>query len=120
MNVITIESEAYKALIEKIDSLSRFVELNQPSVNPEDAWIDGEDVCQYLRISQRTLQRLRSTGNITYSSLGGKVYYTIAEIKKLLENRKVRSSVESVDELCEMYKKRISNLQEKGKDIGSL
>ncbi len=120
MNVITIESEAYKALIEKIDSLSRFVELNQPSVNPDEAWIDGEDVCKYLRISQRTLQRLRSSGSITYSSLGGKVYYTIAEIKKLLENRKVRSSVESVDELCEMYKNRISNLQDNGKNNSSL
>ncbi|WP_430934008.1 helix-turn-helix domain-containing protein [Saccharicrinis sp. 156] len=120
MNVVTIESEAYKALIEKIDSLSRFVELNQPSVNPEEAWIDGEDVCTYLRISSRTLQRLRSSGKIAYSSLGGKIYYTIAEIKKLLESRKVRTSVESVDELCEMYKNRISNLQDKGTNKGSL
>ncbi len=119
MNVITLESEAYKALIEKIDSLSKFVEQIQPKVNPEEAWVDSKDVCTYLRISSRTLQRLRSSGHISYSTLGGKIYYTISEIKKLLESRKIRTSAESLDELCEMYKNRISSFQEKGKSIGN-
>lgn len=115
MNVITIESEAYKALIDKLDSLSQFLDLNQQPVDPDEAWIDGEEVCIYLRISQRTLQRLRSSGNITYSTLGGKNYYTISELKRVLESRKIRSSVQSVDELCEVYKERISGLNGKAK-----
>lgn len=114
MNVITIESEAYQSLIDKIDSLTQLLGEKQPTVNPEEAWIDSDDVCAFLKISQRTLQRLRSSGSITYSTMGGKTYYTISEIKKLLENRKIRSNVQSVDELCDTYKKRINNLGNKG------
>nr|WP_321409078.1 helix-turn-helix domain-containing protein [uncultured Carboxylicivirga sp.] len=113
MNVITIESEAYKALIDKLDSLFQFINLNQQVFNPDEAWVDGEDVCTYLRISIRTLQRLRSKGKITYSTLGGKTYYSISELKSLLESRKIRSAVESVDELCDVYKERINSLQGK-------
>jgi hypothetical protein len=115
MNVITIESEAYQALVDKIDSLSQLLDVHQQAVNPDEAWIDSDDVCSFLRISQRTLQRLRSSGNITYSTLGGKTYYTISEIRRVLESRKVRSHVQSVDELCDVYKKRITSLQDKRK-----
>jgi len=115
MNVITIESEAYKALIDKLESLSQFLVINHQSVNPEEAWVNGEDVCTYLGISQRTLQRLRSSGNITYSTLGGKTYYTISEIKRVLESKIIRSKVQSVDELCDMYKERLGGLQNKAK-----
>lgn len=118
MNVITFESEAFQALVDKIESFSQLLDIHQQTVNPDEAWIDSEDVCSFLRISQRTLQRLRSSGNITYSTLGGKTYYTISEIKQLLENRKVRSQVESVDKLCEEYKKRINGLQSKGNARG--
>ncbi|MCU4176433.1 helix-turn-helix domain-containing protein [Carboxylicivirga sp. N1Y90] len=115
MNVITFESDAYQALIDKIESLSQLIDIHQQKVNPDEAWVNSEDVCTYLGISQRTLQRLRTSGNITYSSLGGKIFYTISEIKRLLESRKVRSSAQSVDELCDAYKKRISSFQGKGK-----
>ena len=115
MNVITIESEAYQALVDKIDSLSQLLDAHQQTVDPDEAWVDSDDVCSFLKISPRTLQRLRSSGNITYSTLGGKTYYTISEIKKLLENRKVRSQVDSVDELREEYQQRMNSLQGKGK-----
>ncbi len=115
MNVITIESEAFKALVDKIESLSQVFDTNQQKVNPDEAWVDSDDVCLYLKISQRTLQRLRSSGKITYSTIGGKTYYTISEIKKLLESRKIRSQVDTVDELRQEYQKRMNNLQDKGK-----
>lgn len=114
MNVITIESEAFKVLVDKIDSLSQFVDEHKSTVNPDEAWVDSDDVCAFLKISQRTLQRLRSTGNITYSTLGGKTYYTISEIRKLLEQRKVRSTAGSVDELCSLYQDRVMSLHNKG------
>lgn len=115
MNVITIESEAFQSLVDKIDSLSQLIDGSQQTANPDEAWVDSDDVCAFLKISQRTLQRLRSSGNITYSILGGKTYYTISEIQKLLENRKVRSNMQSVEKLCDVYKKRVGSLQKKVK-----
>lgn len=110
MNVITSESEAYKSLVDKLDSISQLLDENHKTVNPDNAWIDSDDVCSFLKISQRTLQRLRSSGNISYSTLGGKTYYTISEIRKMLEERRVRSCVDSVDELCDTYQKRVNKL----------
>ncbi len=110
MNVITLESEAYQELIDKIDTITQIIESLVPSVNLDEAWISGEEVCSFLHISNRSLQRLRSSGNITYSTLAGKNYYSISEIKRVLENRKIRSRVESVDGLCDAYRERLNKL----------
>jgi hypothetical protein len=101
MEVITVESKAYKELVAKINTIAQFVADNQSvnTINPEEEWIDSFEVCSFLNISQRTLQRLRSKGAITYSVIAGKTYYTIAEIKRMLNERLIRSSEEAMQNL---------------------
>lgn len=55
MEVITIDSKAYDELMAKIEEISTFVKANTKS--QLDAWVDNHDVCLYLKISTRTLQR---------------------------------------------------------------
>jgi hypothetical protein len=85
MEVITIESKAFKELMEKLDALSEYVySKERPMAGSEDEkWVDSQEICRFLKISGRTLQRLRTNGKITYSCIGGKYYYQIGEIKKL-------------------------------------
>ena len=101
MNVITIESQAYKELVSKINTIAKFVVEYQPAEtnNPEDDWVDSYEVCTFLNISERTLQRLRSKGMITYSLMGGKSYYTISEIKRALREKRIRSNEEALQNL---------------------
>lgn len=101
MEVITVESKAYKELVAKINTIAQFVADYQSvnMINPEEEWIDSFEVCSFLNISQRTLQRLRSKGAITYSVIAGKTYYTIAEIKRMLNERRIRSSEEAMENL---------------------
>lgn len=101
MEVITVESKAYKELVAKINTIAQFVADYQSvnTINPEEEWIDSFEVCSFLNISQRTLQRLRSKGAITYSVIAGKTYYTIAEIKRMLNERRIRSSEEAMENL---------------------
>jgi len=101
MEVITVESKAYKELVAKINTIAQFVADYQSvnTINPEEEWIDSFEVCSFLNISQRTLQRLRSKGAITYSVIAGKTYYTIAEIKRMLNERRIRSSEEAMQNL---------------------
>jgi len=101
MEVITVESKAYKELVAKINTIAQFVADYQSinTINPEEEWIDSFEVCSFLNISQRTLQRLRSKGAITYSVIAGKTYYTIAEIKRMLNERSIRSSEEAMENL---------------------
>ena len=106
MDVITIESEAYKDLVTKINAIAKFVVEHQEddTTNPDDMWVDSYEVCTFLKISERTLQRLRSNRIISYSIISGKSYYTIAEIKRLLNERKIRSTDECMNDLINNHK----------------
>lgn len=107
MEVITIESQAYKELISKINTIAKFV-VEFQSLDTEsldETWVDSYEVCTFLNISERTLQRLRSKGIISYSLIGGKSYYTISEIKRMLEERRIRSNEEALQNLIDNHRK---------------
>ena len=90
MKVIIIGSKAYKRLVARIDKIERYITATEQLTIPgDDDWVDGEVVCKYLGISERTLQRLRSGHIISYSVLNRKAYYTLGEIKRILQNRTI-------------------------------
>lgn len=100
MEVITIDSEAYNDLVKKINTIADFIKNNScDSLSSDDAWVDSYEVCTFLRISERTLQRLRTNGTITYSVISGKTYYTIAEIKRLLLEKVIRTTEDRLQDL---------------------
>lgn len=51
----------------------------------KEAWVDSADVIDILRISKRTLQSLRDSGELPFSRINGKLYYKLADLEKLLE-----------------------------------
>lgn len=106
MDVITIESQAYKDLVTKINAIAKFVVDHQDddTVNPDEMWVDSYEVCTFLKISERTLQRLRSNRLISYSIISGKSYYTIAEIKRMLNEKRIRSTEECINNLINNHK----------------
>lgn len=105
MEVITIESKAFKQIIEKLDALSDYVNsLKRPVVDVSDDWVDSREVCEFLKISNRTLQRLRSAGKIAYSCIGGKYYYQISHIKTLLRERIIKSTDECLQALADHHR----------------
>ncbi|MBS1446771.1 MAG: helix-turn-helix domain-containing protein [Odoribacter sp.] len=96
MKVITIESEAYKRLVRKIELIYSDIkkqakENAAPQLDPSEIWLNDPDAAAILRVSKRTMQRLRTNGEITYSIRGGKAWYTLAEVKRLLPGRVVRN-----------------------------
>jgi predicted nucleotidyltransferase len=105
MEVITIESRAYKELMDKLNSIARYVEENKPDPrNPDNDWVDSYEVRTYLKISERTLQRLRSENIISYTVLAGKSYYTIAEIKRMLAEKQLKCNEEYIQDLIDNHK----------------
>lgn len=107
MEVITIDSRAFKKLMEKLDALSDYVySMTQPPAeNDDESWVDSHEVCDFLKISERTLQRLRSNGKISYTNLGGRYYYQISQIKTLLKEKIIKSGEECFLELVEHHKR---------------
>ena len=105
MDVITLESQAYKELVTKINVIAKFVIDHQKddTINPDEMWVDSYEVCTFLKISERTLQRLRSNRIISYSIISGKSYYTIAEIKRMLNEKRIRSTEECMNDLIKNH-----------------
>ncbi len=62
-------------------------------------WVDSYEVCTFLKISEKTLQRLRVSGTIAYSNIRGRYFYKVSEIRRMLEERLIRSNKENIDNL---------------------
>jgi len=106
MEVITIESKAFKELQAKINVIASYILDRQESedINEDEIWVDSYEVCTFLKISDRTLQRLRSKGEVSYSRIRGRNFYKIGEIKRLLENRLIKSNEECMKDLITNHK----------------
>ena len=111
MEVITIESQAYKNLMSKVDTIFDYVVSQQNIQDEEDSWVDSYEVCTFLKISDRTLQRLRSENKINYSRIRGKNYYKISEIKRMMEENLIRRSEDCLQDLIQNHKKNVRQKQ---------
>jgi hypothetical protein len=105
MEVITIESQAYSSLVAKIDAIVKFVIACQTKEEEKelDGWVDSYEVCTFLKISTRTLQRLRAACAVSYSLIRGKTFYKISEIRRLLNENVIRRNDECLQELIKNH-----------------
>ena len=55
-------------------------------------WLKSIEVRKLLNISSGTLQNLRVNGTITYTKIGGILYYSNTDLEKLLESNKVEAT----------------------------
>ena len=53
-------------------------------------WIKSQEVRQQLGISPGTLQNLRVNGTLSYTKIGGILYYKQEDIQKLLDGKEKR------------------------------
>ena len=111
MEVITIESQAYKNIMSKMDTIFDYVVSQQNTQDEEDSWVDNYEVCTFLKMSDRTLQRLRSEKKINYSRIRGKTYYKISEIKRMMDENLIRRSEDCLQNLIENHQKNVRQKQ---------
>ena len=116
MDVITVETKAFKELMAKINVIANYVFSRQDDCkeNEDDIWVDSYEVCTFLKISDRTLQRLRSKGEIAYSTIRGRNFYKIGEIKRLLESRLIKSNDECMRNLITNHKLYVKERRNRG------
>jgi hypothetical protein len=56
---------------------------------PEHIIFDDVDLRNFLKVSKRTSASWRERGEITYSKLGGKIYYRFSDILALIKKNEV-------------------------------
>ena len=54
-------------------------------------WLKSNEVRKLLNISSGTLQNLRINGTLTYTKVGGIMFYNNTDIEKLLNGNKVNA-----------------------------
>ena len=57
--------------------------------HPLAAYINNEQLMQYLQLSKRSLQHWRSKRMIPYSKINGIIFYRIKDVLTLLERNKI-------------------------------
>jgi len=86
MEVITMEKKAFDLMMARYEALVKKVELLKYKANGKrlEKWLTGHEVCQQLRISQRTLQKLRDRRFLGHTQIGRQFYYSPDEVKAIV------------------------------------
>lgn len=103
MEVVTLDSQVYRNLVEKLETIFLFVksqgtiQLNESEKPEKGIALDNKDVCKLLHVSLRTLNRIRTRGEIAYTRIGGRIRYNIEDINKYIAEGKY----ETVNEIAQ-------------------
>ena len=115
MEVITIESKAFAALVEKIDGIAAYVEESrqreldgqqgqeEKNSRTTGKWMTGSEVCEYLEISPRTLQRYRTNRIIAFSICGKKIRYRRTDVEQFRERWMRETPDKQIDRMIEQH-----------------
>lgn len=89
MDYLNQESEEVRQALSSLDRIAlvlrQVAENYSPAIQGE-RYLTGEEVCEYLHISPRTLQTLRDTRQITYTAVSDRVFlYPETGIREVLQ-----------------------------------
>ena len=75
----------------KVDLITEIEKLlRQNGIQPVKKWLKSKEVRKLLNISPGTLQTLRVNGTLTYSKIGGVIFYEYEEILKMVDRNKTK------------------------------
>lgn len=85
---------AIRDLIRSIPELEQLVnliraEIQQAQRPPEEVIIDDVSLREMLKVSKRTTANWRERGIITFSKLGGKIFYRLSDILELIKQNEI-------------------------------
>lgn len=105
MEIIMMESSAYKELVEKIDRIAGYVRESERTKKKDmpEVWLNREQVMWLLGISRRTLQRLRDSKRIEYAIFRGACRYRFSEVERLIEESVIDGNPQRIEDFKRNY-----------------
>ncbi|WP_228404806.1 helix-turn-helix domain-containing protein [Chryseobacterium wanjuense] len=78
-----------KRITDRLDIISEKMKSSQKfsAISDGDQLLDNQDVLLMLKISNRSLQRFRSAGQLPYYTLSGKLYYKLSDVRQFVRER---------------------------------
>lgn len=89
MDIVAIERFSFDSFRKKLEQIVSWA-LSPSDMCIEKEWIEGRTLAASLNIPLRTLQSLRESGKLSFSTVGKKVYYKVAEVQKLLDSGRIK------------------------------
>ena len=86
--IITEDFETFK--IDLLQEIKKIVE--SPTSARPNKWLRSIEVRKLLNLSNGTLQNLRINGTLSYTKVGGIIFYSSEDINKLLAANKIVSA----------------------------
>lgn len=74
-----------RSIIERLEELRTLMQAKN-RLNGETIY-DNQDLCIMLKLSKRSLQRLRSIGALPYLQIGQKTFYLESDVTKYVEQQ---------------------------------
>ncbi len=79
------EINAHQKMLSQLrECIEEILKNYRPVMNGE-IYLSGEEVCEMLHISKRTLQQYRDDSLLPYIRIGGKIIYKESDILSILE-----------------------------------
>jgi hypothetical protein len=89
VQIITIEDlNEFRSLL-----LSDLKEIIQSKPQQSKQWLKSNEVRKLLNISPGTLQNLRINGTLSYTKIGGIMYYDNTDIEKVLKGNTRKNTI---------------------------
>lgn len=82
MKAVVLTQEEFDILNEQIKEIKTLI--TQKAAKPEETVLDNADFMKLMKISKRTAQTWRDQGFISFSQIGGKIYYKMSDIYEFL------------------------------------
>ena len=81
MEAVIFSKEQFNTVLASIEEIKAKLDNK---VDPEDDFIDNQEFLLKMKISKRTAQTWRDEGKISFSQVGNKIYYKVADVQELL------------------------------------
>lgn len=84
MNAVILSQQQFDDILSRIDEIKS--EVKATSKTKSDEFVDNVDFIKLMNISKRTAQAWRDEGKISFSQVGGKIYYKMVDVNELLSH----------------------------------
>ena len=78
-----LETEDLKPILERLEKIEKVMSEKQRGI--ENKFVDNEEFLKLMNVSKRTAQTWRDNLIVPFSQIGGKIYYRMQDVNKLLE-----------------------------------
>ncbi len=104
MEIVTMESAAFKILVEKIDQIATHIkERDKSQEPPNDEVLTRAEVCNILQISISTLYRLRKSEQIDYIIVKGRCMYSRKGVNRYIERCRIAVGNLTIEQMKSNY-----------------